>query len=35
MHLLLIAFARSLGTIERILDSFTKRLRGAGTPGEV
>jgi hypothetical protein len=28
MHLLLIAFARSLGTIKRILDNCTKRLRG-------
>lgn len=33
-HLLLIAFAKSLGTIERMLDSPTKRLRGAGAPGE-
>jgi hypothetical protein len=35
MHLLLIAFAGSLGTIERILDSSTKRFRGGGAPGEV
>jgi len=34
MHLLFIAFAKSLGTIERISDSSTKRRRGAGAPGE-